>query len=153
MVDPGTFILYDAVRPALDDGDYTLATQQSIADTAGTAAIPPVSPGSWNFRIVGPRFSLPPDQLLSCFPPPDGQGEYSDRLPQVVLRRRTLPYERRVVTTDDPATEVGRAPMTMGKPGSTVETLKITLSETGGNKGTVLVEFENVTASVPFTVK
>jgi hypothetical protein len=104
MVDPGTFILYDAVRPALDDGDYTLATQQSIADTAGTAAIPPVSPGSWNFRIVGPRFSLPPDQLLSCFPPPDGQGEYSDRLPQVVLRRRTLPYERRVVTTDDPAT-------------------------------------------------
>ena len=56
-------------------------------------------------------------------------------------------------STDDPATEVGRAPMTMGKPGSPVETLKITLSETGGNKGKLLVEFENVTASVPFTVK
>jgi len=56
-------------------------------------------------------------------------------------------------STDDPATEVGRAPMTMGKPGSPVETLKITLSGTGGNKGNLLVEFENVTASVPFTVK
>jgi hypothetical protein len=56
-------------------------------------------------------------------------------------------------TTDDPATEVGRAAMTMGKPGSPVETLKITLSGTGAAKGKMLVEFENVTASVPFTVK
>jgi hypothetical protein len=56
-------------------------------------------------------------------------------------------------STDDPATEVGRAPMTMGKPASPVEKLKITLSEAGGNKGKLLVEFENVTASVPFTVK
>jgi hypothetical protein len=56
-------------------------------------------------------------------------------------------------TTDDPATEVGRAAMTMGKPGSPVETLKITLSGTGGAKGKILVEFENVTAAVPFTVK
>jgi hypothetical protein len=56
-------------------------------------------------------------------------------------------------TTDNPATEVGRAAMTMGKPGSPVETLKITLSGTGGAKGKLLVEFENVTASVPFTVK
>jgi len=56
-------------------------------------------------------------------------------------------------STDDSATEVGRAPMTMGKPGAPVETLKITLSETGGNKGKLLVEFENVTASAPFTVK
>ena len=55
-------------------------------------------------------------------------------------------------STDDPATEVGRAPMTMGKPGAPVETLKITLSEAGG-KGKISVEFENVSASVPFTVK
>lgn len=56
-------------------------------------------------------------------------------------------------STDDPSTEVGRAPMTMGKPSSPVETLKITLSATGGNKGKLLVEFENLTASVPFKVK
>jgi hypothetical protein len=56
-------------------------------------------------------------------------------------------------TTDDPATEVGRAAMTMGKPGAPVEKLKITLSQAGGAKGKILVEFENVTASVPFAVK
>jgi len=43
--------------------------------------------------------------------------------------------------------------MTMAKPGSPVEKLKITLSDEGGNKGRLLVEFENITASVPFTVK
>ena len=77
MVDPGTFILYDAVRPALDDGDYTLAIQQSITDTSGATTIPAVPPGSFSFRVTGPRFALPPDQLLSQFPPPDSQGDYS----------------------------------------------------------------------------
>jgi hypothetical protein len=55
-------------------------------------------------------------------------------------------------TTNDPAKEVGRAAMTMGKPASLVETQKITLSADGA-KGKLLVEFENVTASVAFTVK
>jgi hypothetical protein len=56
-------------------------------------------------------------------------------------------------TTDDPATELGRASLTMGKPSSPVETLKITLSGAGGAKGKLLIELENVTASAPFTVK
>jgi hypothetical protein len=56
-------------------------------------------------------------------------------------------------TTNNAATEVGRASMTMGKPPAPVETLKITLSDAGGGKGKLLVEFANVTASVPFTAK
>jgi hypothetical protein len=60
---------------------------------------------------------------------------------------------REGATTDDPATELGRASLTMGKPSSPVETLKITLSGAGGAKGKLLVEWENVTASAPFTVK
>jgi hypothetical protein len=56
-------------------------------------------------------------------------------------------------TSDNPATELGRAAMTMGQPASPVETLKITLSNPHGANGKLLVEFENVTASVLFTVK
>jgi hypothetical protein len=41
----------------------------------------------------------------------------------------------------------------MGKPPSPVETLKITLSGAGGAKGKLLIEWENVAASAPFTVK
>jgi len=60
---------------------------------------------------------------------------------------------REGATTDDPATELGRASLTMGEPSSPVETLKITLSGAGGAKGKLLIEWEKVTASAPFTVK
>jgi hypothetical protein len=60
---------------------------------------------------------------------------------------------REGATTNDPATELGRASLTMGKPSSPVETLKIALSSAGGSKGKLLIEWENVTASAPFTVK
>ena len=59
---------------------------------------------------------------------------------------------REGATTDDPATELGRASLTMGKPSSPVETLKIALSGAGA-KGKLLIEWENVTASATFTVK
>ena len=49
--------------------------------------------------------------------------------------------------------DVGRTAMTMGKPTALVEQHKITLSSSAGNKGTLKIEFENVAASVPFTVK
>jgi len=60
---------------------------------------------------------------------------------------------REGATTNDPATELGRASLTMSKPSSPVETLKITLSGAGGAKGKLLIEWENVTASALFTVK
>lgn len=61
-------------------------------------------------------------------------------------------------TTDDPATELGRTALTMGKPASPIETLKISLVRTGpatvsATQGTLEIAWENVTASVPFTVK
>jgi Protein of unknown function (DUF2911) len=56
-------------------------------------------------------------------------------------------------TTDVPADELGRTAMTMSKPASPVETMKIDLAHTTGNRGKLNVEWENVAASVPFTVK
>jgi len=53
----------------------------------------------------------------------------------------------------DPAQVLGKTAMTMAKPGAPVEQLKITLAAAGGNKGTLKVDFENVSASVNFTAK
>ncbi len=53
----------------------------------------------------------------------------------------------------DPKMDLGRVPMTMTKPSAPIETLKIVLSSAGGNKGKLQIEWENVIASVPFTVK
>lgn len=49
--------------------------------------------------------------------------------------------------------DLGRVPMDMSKPSAPIETMKITLSSAGGNAGKLQVEFENVIASVPFSVK
>ena len=56
-------------------------------------------------------------------------------------------------TTDNPSAELGRVPMTMGKPPAPVETLKIALVRNGDKGGKIEIAWENVTASVPFTVK
>jgi hypothetical protein len=53
----------------------------------------------------------------------------------------------------DPAQVLGKTAMTMSKPSALVEQAKITLASSGGNKGTLKVEFENVAASVNFTAK
>ncbi len=49
--------------------------------------------------------------------------------------------------------DLGRVPMDMSKPASSIETYKMTLSSTGGNNGKLQLEWENKIASVPFTVK
>jgi hypothetical protein len=61
-------------------------------------------------------------------------------------------------TTNNPATELGRTALTMGKPESPVETLRIALTRTdppteSASHGKLEIVWENVTASVPFTVK
>ena len=53
----------------------------------------------------------------------------------------------------DASKDLGRVPMIMSKPPAPVETFKITLNHTGGNKGTLQMEWENTVATVPFTMK
>src|SRR5437763_8533874 len=61
-------------------------------------------------------------------------------------------------TTNNPTTELGRTALTMGKPASPIETLMIALTRTApatedATHGKLEIAWENVTASVPFTVK
>jgi hypothetical protein len=49
--------------------------------------------------------------------------------------------------------DLGRVKMTMSKPASPVETLKYTISDLGGNKGKLQLEWENHIASVPIALK
>jgi len=53
----------------------------------------------------------------------------------------------------DAKQDLGRVPMTMGKPPALVEKYKMTLSSPGAGKGKLTLEWENTTASVDFTVK
>ena len=53
----------------------------------------------------------------------------------------------------DPAKNVGKTALTMSKPPAPVETLKISLTSTGGANGRLQIEWENVVASANFTAK
>ncbi len=56
-------------------------------------------------------------------------------------------------TVYDEAQDLGRVKMTVSHPSSPVEKMAITLTSDGGNKGTLKVEWENTSASVPVTVE
>jgi hypothetical protein len=49
--------------------------------------------------------------------------------------------------------DLGRVPMTVTKPSTPIEKMKITLSSAGNNNGKLVIEWENVVASAPFKVK
>lgn len=56
-------------------------------------------------------------------------------------------------TTYSRAMDLGRVKMTMSKPAAPVENLKYTIAASGGNAGTLTLEWENYVASVPVKVK
>jgi hypothetical protein len=108
MTAPGFFELYSAARPALPAGAYTASsTQDLVAATPhdGDQQIP-VDDTAFHLHIDAPRYAMPPDQILSTFPPAGSQGDWRERLPQIVLKRRTLPWER----NPDPAQPPDDAP-------------------------------------------
>lgn len=84
----GQVRLYPSVRPALGAGGYAVELEQTI-EAGG-----PIDPVTRYFEVTGPRFLLPATEIHSVYPPPNGEGAFSMRLPQVAFKRRTLPWER-----------------------------------------------------------
>jgi hypothetical protein len=83
----GHFVLHSNVLPPVTAGKYQL-----VSDETGTPF--DVEAERTHVTVTSPRYTMPPDQILSTFPPANGEGAFGDRLPQIVLKRRTLPWER-----------------------------------------------------------
>ena len=66
---PGTFRLYPFAEPPLPAGRYTLT-----GDVTGLPG--PVESMPTTVDIVAPRYALPPDQILSTFPPAGARGKW-----------------------------------------------------------------------------
>jgi hypothetical protein len=87
MVDRGKFVLHSFVEPPVTAGRYQLRGTQPIPEL-------PVAEHAAEVTVSSPRYVMPPDKILSTFPPAMAQGDFGSRLPQIVLKRRTLPWER-----------------------------------------------------------
>jgi len=94
----GKFALYSSIKPPLPAGDYRLTARQNLSATNASGALAPgdlpVAELPTHLRVRSPRFALPPEQVLSTFPPANSRGSYGMRLAQIVIKRRTLPWER-----------------------------------------------------------
>lgn len=97
--DPGEVIFHARCEPALQAGDYTLHVGHVLSKGSArldTGSRPLPAERAMPFTVDAPRFTLDPSQIHAVFPPTNGVGGYTSRLPMVVLRRRTLPWERRL---------------------------------------------------------
>lgn len=83
----GHFILHSRVLPDVTAGRYEYVSRVTGAPFMTREE-------RTHVHVTGPRFTMPPDQILSSFPPANAEGAFGDRLPQIVLKRRTLPWER-----------------------------------------------------------
>lgn len=108
--DPGKVCFFEKCPPALEAGDYTLTVDQKIyykgctendaysdedaVDEGAGAEHKLPDTRSFDFKVTGPRFTLQPDEVHAAYPPPNSDGPFEARLPCVVLKRRTLPWER-----------------------------------------------------------
>jgi hypothetical protein len=94
----GALYLFDSVTPPLADGSYQVTVETDVS----TSGVTPTFQLQRYFDVAGPRFSVPQAMIAACFPPRDGHGAYQDTLPQIVLGRRTLPWERTLVPAGTP---------------------------------------------------
>jgi hypothetical protein len=84
----------------LEAGQYRLIAEQEVVEfkAAGTGAF---STGI-TFSVDAPRFALSPPDIYSVYPPKGQTGAFGGSLPHVVLSRRTLPWERKLVPGSRP---------------------------------------------------
>lgn len=95
----GEVIFHRACFPALPADDYELRVDHELG--VNTSASPLRGERRFGLRVDGLRFNMESSLIHAVFPPMNGRGVYVSRLPQIVLRRRTLPWERVLPGTPD----------------------------------------------------
>lgn len=89
----GYMRLFDAALPPLLDGSYRLTVSSHVTQAG---LLDKTLDRQRYFQVEGPRFGLDPGLVAGVFPPRGAHGPFADSLPQIVLNRRTLPWERSI---------------------------------------------------------
>jgi hypothetical protein len=84
--------MFDYITPPLQQGSYKI---EASTEVQGGGINETLSQSRF-FDVVGPRFALSPADLGGVFPPRNGRGPFEGTLPHIAIKRRTLPWERRI---------------------------------------------------------
>ena len=94
----GTISFHDHHLPVLEDGEYEIGFKQTVTIAKSDAPPNEVIQGPViKFRVAGPRFAIDSTSIHSAYPPVGGKGDYMASLPNLVLNRNTLPWERSAI--------------------------------------------------------
>ncbi|MDF2627835.1 MAG: hypothetical protein K0R39_1666 [Symbiobacteriaceae bacterium] len=91
-----TFIQYDV--PPLKAGEYTVTVQHNVNQASQNQFA-----FTRRFAVAGERFAIDPSEISGVYPADVATGEFAGVLPQVLFTRRTLPWERTSVQTEESA--------------------------------------------------
>lgn len=91
----GSMVLYDYALPPLKPGNYRFQVSGEIQAGTHNHELS----NERHFVVDGPRFVLNPGDIAGVCPPNNAQGPFGSVLPQIVMRRRTLPWERDIAET------------------------------------------------------
>ncbi len=136
----GAMYLFDYVTPPLEPGPYRM----EVSTTVGYDATTKVLDDKKYFEVVGPRFSLDASEVAGVVPPRNGRGPFQATLAQIVIKRRTLPWERKIGTIP-PAQVTNPLP-----PGYPVPWVTVLLFEDGEYELLENVPLENVVSQTVF---
>ncbi|CAH9063959.1 hypothetical protein PSECIP111951_03011 [Pseudoalteromonas holothuriae] len=90
---PGEIAFFGACYPPLQSGQYQLELSQTLKNVPGESA-PPNFKRAQKISLTSPRFTLAASSVQMVYPPADAVGNFLNTMPNVVLTRRTLPWER-----------------------------------------------------------
>ena len=82
------------MEPPLTAGHYELHLGHTLENEAVGDPLGAVQSEVRHLSVTAPRVAMAGTELFSVFPPHNAVGSFGTRLPQVALRRRTLPWER-----------------------------------------------------------
>lgn len=94
-IPPGMIQFFDNQRPALPAGGYEIATTQSISFPNQPAQDTSYA-HSQIFVVLGARFSLGATDVHAIYPPGNSEGQFDEVLPNIVLTKPSLPWERTI---------------------------------------------------------
>ncbi len=86
--------LYDAYHPALTAGAYRVVMQQSVALDGTTDGKAHHYYRDDAFFVQSPRYHIDENDIHAHYPPAGAMGDFNRHIPNIVLRKRALPWER-----------------------------------------------------------
>ncbi len=88
-----TMTLHPFIWPHIRPGTYRVEQRQTMTG-GGLGSGDTLPSRTQHIEVTAPRFSLPGTEVFGVFPPPNATGAFAGRLAQIVLRSRTLPWDR-----------------------------------------------------------